>query len=193
MKYIIVLSLLALVVTSLMSYAANRKTERQQYQTIKWMDGFEIRFYPKAVMATVKSDGDSYMSNSNNDFRALAGYIFGGNKSSAKIAMTAPVHIEKDSGFNKMSFVMPSSYKMGDLPTPQNQNIELHYGGEGYFAALKFGGFASEHKIRKHIDELKAMLHKASYETIGNISYLGYNAPWELIGRENEVIVQVKY
>lgn len=178
---------------SVITYAASRKVERQKYRLVKTMDGIEIRFYPKAIMATVKSKGDSYIGNSNNHFRTLAGYIFGGNKTSEKISMTAPVHMERDSSGNTMSFVMPSQYDMNKLPQPNNGDVNLHYSQEGYYAVLKFGGFANEHKIQRKIDELKSTIEKLGFKTLSGYSYLGYNAPWDIIGRENEIIVQIAY
>jgi hypothetical protein len=178
---------------SVITYAANRKVERQKYRLEKSMYGIEIRFYPKAIMATVTSRGESYMGNSNNHFRTLAGYIFGSNKSSEKISMTAPVHMDKDSSGNKMSFVMPSNYSMDKLPQPSDSLVNLHYSQEGYYAVLKFGGFANEHKIQKKIDELKSTLDRLDFKTLSGYSYLGYNAPWDIIGRENEIIVQIAY
>jgi hypothetical protein len=144
-------------------------------------------------MATVTSRGDSYMGNSNNHFRTLAGYIFGGNKTSEKISMTAPVHMERDSSGNTMSFVMPSQYDMNKLPQPNSGDVNLHYSQEGYYAVLKFGGFANEHKIQRKIDELKSTIEKLGFKTLSGYSYLGYNAPWDIIGRENEIIVQIAY
>ena len=181
------------IVYSAVTYDANRKVERQKYRLVKSANGFEIRFYPKAIMATVTSKGDSYMGHSNSHFRTLAGYIFGGNKSSQKISMTAPVHMETDSSMNRMSFVMPSGYNLDKLPAPNDSLVNLHYSQEGYYAVLKFGGFANEHKIDKKIEELQKSLSTLGYRTIGSYSYLGYNAPWDIIGRENEIIVQIQY
>lgn len=185
--------ILLFVVYSTITYAANRKVERQKYRLVKTMYGIDIRFYPKAIMATVTSKGESYMGNSNNHFRTLAGYIFGSNKSTEKISMTAPVHMDKDSSGNKMSFVMPSEYSMDQLPHPSDSLVNLHYSKEGYYAVLKFGGFANEHKIQKKIDELKYTIDKLGLKTLSGYSYLGYNAPWDIIGRENEIIVQIDY
>jgi hypothetical protein len=196
MNTIKVLSItLALIIIcySLVTYAANKKVERQKYKLVKSIDNIEIRFYPKAVMATVISSNYSYTGNSSNSFRTLAGYIFGGNKSSEKISMTAPVHMELDTAGNSMSFVMPSEYNMSLLPKPNDANINLHYSQEGYYAVLKFGGFANEHKIENKIKELKSAIDKLGYKTIGTYSYLGYNAPWDIIGRENEITVQIAY
>jgi len=193
MSIITIVVILFLTLFFYMSYAANRKVERQTYDLIKTEDGFEIRFYPKAIMATVSKPRQGEERGANQNFRTLAGYIFGGNKTEKKIAMTAPVYMERDTNDNKMSFVLPSGYKMADLPDPNDTSIKLHYSDEGYYAALLFAGFAGEHKIMRKEAELKELLHKKGYEVAGAFNYLGYNAPWDIINRENEIIVKIKY
>jgi hypothetical protein len=192
-KIAIIILLVLFICFAAMTYAANKKVERQKYRTIKTMDDIEIRYYPKAIMATVSTKGDSYMGNSSNNFRRLAGYIFGGNQSSQNIAMTAPVHIEKDSTESRMSFVMPADYDMDKLPVPADGSVALHYSKEGYYAAIKFGGFSNEEKILRNKEKLKEALTTLGYKTQGAYTYLGYNAPWDVVGRENEIIVEIAY
>ena len=192
MKIIIsVITVLLLII--LMSFKFLNKTERQKYELIEKRVGFEIRFYPKSIMATVESSSKEFMQESNSNFRKLANYIFGGNKSSNQIAMTAPVHMNKNDKGSSMSFVMPSNYKMEDLPQPLNNEIKLHYSDEGYYAVVKFGGYANSKDIRKKEAELLEFLQKAGIESIGDFSYLGYNAPWDFINRENEVLIKIKF
>jgi SOUL heme-binding protein len=193
MPGVVIIIFILFILFTYMSYASNKKVERQHFDVVKKEDGFEIRFYPKAIMATVSTPRQGEEPGARQNFRTLAGYIFGGNKAQKKIAMTAPVYMERDTNANKMSFVLPSGYKMTDLPDPNDTNIKLHYSDEGYYAALLFGGFASESKIKRKEAELKELLHKKGYEVAGAFSYLGYNAPWEIISRENEIIVKVKY
>ena len=195
MKTIFLIPLVLAVIVTVVAYAAhaaNSKTERQPYKVIKQAPGFEVRFYPAAIMATVRS-AEHKGSNRNNNFRRLAGYIFGGNNKSQKIAMTAPVYMEQDGAANKMSFVLPAGYKMEDLPTPADSAVTLSHTEDGYYAALRFGGFASDKKIARKQEALKNLLKDNGYETIGNYKYLGYNAPWDVVNRENDVIVRIKY
>ena len=190
---VVIIIFISFILFTYMAYAANKKVERQHFDVVKKEDGFEIRFYPKAIMATVSKPRQGEERGANQNFRTLAGYIFGGNKAEKKIAMTAPVHMERDSNSNKMSFVLPSGYKMSDLPDPNDTSIKLHYSDEGYYAALQFGGFAGESKIKKKEAELKELLHKKGYEVAGTFNYLGYNAPWDIINRENDIIVKINY
>lgn len=194
LKLILGITIVFVVVCSV-KYVSAKGVERQKYQLIESVNGIEIRYYPKAIMATVtdKTAHSSYMQGSNGMFRRLAGYIFGGNKESVKIAMTAPVHIVQDTTESKMSFVMPASANMDKLPQPDDAGVNIHYSKEGYYAAIKFGGYASDAKINKKIAQLKKALSTLGYTTMGKYSYLGYNAPWDVINRENEVIVEIQY
>ena len=192
-KVLILVIMVLLSCYAAVTYAANKRVERQKYRVVKPGNGMEIRYYPKAIMATVTTRGEGYMGSSNSNFRTLAGYIFGGNRSAQKIAMTAPVHMEQKDAERKMSFVMPFDYAMDKLPVPSDSNIDIHYSKEGYFAVLKFGGYANEQKIQRKIVQLKDTLLAGGYKVKGAYSYLGYNAPWDVVGRENEVIVEIDY
>ena len=184
-----IILIIIFILIIIMSYTLKQKTERQNYRLVKTIQEIEIRFYPKAIMATVNSPSETYTGNSNNNFSKLAGYIFGGNQASNKISMTAPVHIES----SNMSFVMPANYKMEQLPKPNDESIKLHYSEEGYFAAIKFGGYANEKTIVKKEDELKRKLKELGILHNNKFVLLGYNAPWDVINRENEVLVKVEY
>ncbi len=192
-KVVVIVSISVLILYSALTYAANSKVERQKYRLVKTINDVEIRFYPKVIMASVASGEATYMGNSNNHFRTLAGYIFGGNKKDEKIAMTAPVHMAQNDKGSEMSFVMPGVYDMDKLPQPKDSLVKLHYSVEGYFAALKFGVYANENKVNRKIEELKTALAEMGYTTIGSYTYLGYNAPWDVINRENEIIVQIEF
>ena len=188
-----IILIIIFILIIIMSYTLKQKTERQNYRLVKTMQEIEIRFYPKAIMATVNSPSESYTGNSNNNFSKLAGYIFGGNQASNKISMTAPVHMERNNESSNMSFVMPANYKMEQLPKPNDESIKLHYSEEGYFAAIKFGGYANEKTIVKKEDELKRKLKELGILHNNKFVLLGYNAPWDVINRENEVLVKVEY
>jgi len=196
MKSILVMTLGAVLISGYPQtkiHLMGNKTEEQPYRVVQKRDKFEIRFYPEALLAKVKSGEKSYRSSSSNQFRKLAGFIFGGNAESRQIAMTAPVHMEKTASGSAMHFVMPKAYSMETLPRPLDDGIEVYRSGAGYFAAYSFSGFAGEEKILRAEEELRVLLQDSGIKTIGNFRYLGYNAPYELFNRRNEVIVAVDY
>ena len=126
-------------------------------------------------------------------FRKIAGYIFGNNESSTKIAMTAPVHMDISEKGSSMSFVMPSEYTLEKLPRPVDARVELHESPAVYMAAIEFGGYASEQKIKLYTTQILQALTSKGIKTTGNPTYLGYNAPYEFIGRKNEIIVAIEW
>jgi hypothetical protein len=169
------------------------KTEEQKYRVIKAEKEFEIRFYPSTNIAMVYSDADSYKDLSGSGFRKLAGYIFGGNESDTKISMTSPVHMDINNAKSSMSFVMPSSYNKEDLPKPDDSSVILETTRDEYVAALRFSGYASDSDIRINTEKLRKLLDENKISYYGNFRYLGYDSPFRITGRRNEIIVSVKW
>jgi hypothetical protein len=60
-------------------------------------------------------------------------------------------------------------------------------------AAIEFSGYANDQKIKQYADQLSQTLTKNGIKTIGNPTYLGYNAPYEIIGRKNEVVIAIEW
>jgi hypothetical protein len=169
---------------------ANR-SETQVYSVVKKEDEFEIRYYPAATMARVSSSLRSYRELGSFGFSKLAKYIFGGNKDNKQIAMTSPVHMAITDSGSTMSFVMPAQYTMEALPVPISSDVILIPSPAEYVAVKRFGGFASNDRIQKEIELLKGMLEKHRIVYEGNFRFLGYNPPFQLIGRRNEVVVSI--
>ncbi|MFN5376100.1 MAG: SOUL family heme-binding protein, partial [Chitinophagaceae bacterium] len=124
-KMIIALGVIILILVVFQSFmvASTNNTEKQAYKVIKKEEGFEIRYYPPATFATIQSSAKNYRELSGNGFRKIAGYIFGNNESSSKIAMTTPVHMDISNEGSSMSFVMPSKYDINNLPRPNDANV----------------------------------------------------------------------
>ena len=189
---LIVVSVILIAFQSFMVISTNR-TEKQAYKVIKKEDEFEIRYYPPATFATIQSSAKNYRELSGNGFRKIAGYIFGNNESSSKIAMTTPVHMDINDEGSSMSFVMPSAYDINNLPRPNDVNVKLHQTPDEYVAAIAFGGFANDASIKKYAAELEKALGNKGIKSIGHFRYLGYNPPYQLVGRKNEIIVTVEW
>jgi hypothetical protein len=169
------------------------KTESQAYKLIKNEKGFEIRFYPSVKLAQITSTAHSYRELSSPGFRKLAGYIFGGNEDNTKIAMTSPVHMDINDSVSTMSFVLPAEYQNKSLPQPNDASIKISNTLEEYAAVLHFGGFANDASIKANTLKLKKMLDRKGINSIGNFRYLGYNPPYQLISRKNEIIVRIEF
>jgi len=167
--------------------------ETQKYRVVKKEDGFEIRFYPKATFATIRTNGTNYKQVASSGFRKLAGYIFGGNDQNKSIAMTAPVRMEMSEKGSAMSFVMPEKYDMATLPKPKDATVEIKQSEDVYAAVIAFGGYANDEKINDHTQKLVALLHKKNIKIIGGFNFLGYNAPYDFIGRKNEISIPIEW
>lgn len=196
MKTILIVTVVAIILIGIFqSFAlmSANKTEEQAYSVVRKEKDFEIRFYPSATIATIQSNAKTYKELSGPGFRALAGYIFGGNESGAKIAMTAPVHMDINDSVSSMSFVMPSSYSEENLPKPNNPGVNIHRTSDEYVAVIRFGGFASDKDVQNYSAKLRGILEEKGISTYGNYRYLGYNPPFQLIDRRNEIIVSVNW
>ncbi|WP_167616800.1 SOUL family heme-binding protein [Maribellus sediminis] len=178
------------LVTSLHN-KSHAETEIQPYETLYQSGNFEIRFYPQAILASVVMN-ENLDKSRNSGFRVLAGYIFGGNEENQKIAMTAPVRMSNTADSSTMSFVLPSEMNFNQLPEPLNKDIVLHRSEPAYAAVVRFGGYTSNREIEIHRKELIAALEKLGISHKGNFEYLGYNAPYDVFDRRNEVWVELK-
>lgn len=194
MKYVIlILALLALIFTAAQAYVLNdlKKTEEQSYSVVWKNDQIEARFYPEAVLATVTSPATTYRSSSNRNFRVLAGYIFGGNEENQSIPMTSPVHMSFENGTSEMSFVMPSSMNLETLPKPNTEGIIFSKSKEMYAVAIRFSGWADDEKIKNHTNKLLRALDVLGIEPKSSPWFMGYNPPYQVVNRRNEVAVEI--
>lgn len=190
----IILIVIAIFTTLLLTsqiYFKMAKTETQPYKIIKVEKDFEIRLYPSATMASVSMDAKTYKELSSSGFRKLASFIFGGNQSKENIAMTTPVHMDINDSLSSMSFVMPANYTKDNLPKPNDSTITIKTTTEEYVGAIRFGGYANDDEIKTQAAKLESALKTRGIEYYGNFRFLGYNAPYQFLGRKNEIIVSV--
>ncbi len=186
--------------------------EEPGFELIEQVDAFELRDYNPYIIAEVLVSGDLDDASSKG-FKLIAGYIFGDNQSktggeekirmtapvtieaaSEKISMTAPVTMEETEGQWRMFFVMPSSYTMETLPTPNNDEVRLKEIAGKKMAVIRFSGFTGEEKIAKKTKALNAWMESKSIKAIGNPEIARYNPPWTLpFLRRNEVMIEFQY
>ena len=169
------------------------KTEKQKFRVVFKDNELEIRFYPSATMATIYSEANNYKGVANNGFRKLARYIFGGNQENKGISMTAPVRMNMSDRGSEMSFVMPSKYDQSTLPKPNDASIHIHQSTPQYAAVIQFSGYANDEKIASYKSKLLAILNARNIKVIGEYNFLGYNAPYQFVGRTNEITMPVEW
>lgn len=187
-------SLIALVVFGIAFMVVAFKTsdiETPAYTVLHRINEVEIRQYPNMVVAKTALTSSSFEEAGSQGFRSIANYIFGGNEQNQKIAMTAPVVMNMGDSAS-MYFVMPSAYKKDALPKPAASNVRIEEEGSKTLAVLRYGGFSSDEKIKSHCDRLGKTLTEQGIQTKGSYMYMGYNAPWDVVNRRNEVAIEVE-
>jgi hypothetical protein len=192
---IIILAVIILITLLLQSFTimSTNKTEEQKYSLVRKYNDFEIRFYPSATIATISSNAKTYRDLSGPGFQKLAGYIFGGNEANTKISMTTPVQMDINDSVSTMSFVMPSAYTKENLPKPNDPNVQIQNTADEYVAVIRFGGYASDKDLKFYSEKLQNLLKENGIACFGNYRFLGYNPPFQFIGRRNEIVVAVDW
>ena len=165
--------------------------ETPKYKVLKKYPRFELRQYESMMLATTNLGIASYDDKASEGFRTIASYIFGKNKSNEKIAMTAPVIYHADS-ISTLSFVVPRSKTEESMPVPIDSNLTLVVQAPKLLAVLDFGGFINNEKLAARMAELKKAVLKEGFQIKGKGYFFGYNPPWQLIGRKNEVAFELE-
>ncbi len=207
MKY----ALLGLIFASLLIANRAMATEQPSYTASQQSGPIEVRQYGAMVAAEVSVAGDRETASSAG-FRALAGYIFGGNSGKKSIAMTAPVVQAPSqnqakgqsiamtapvmqSGDGKewtVRFIMPKAMTMQNLPTPNNPQVKLVPLKPASFAAIRFSGSAREADIQRQTKLLQDYMTARSLKAAGPASLARYDPPWTpSMMRRNEIMIPI--
>ena len=171
-------------------------TKRQEYKVLQTYSDFEVREYLPCVLAQVKVSAN-YESAASMAFASLFRYISKGNKSSEKIAMTAPV-IAAQSGLKTeendwyVSFVMPSGSKFAHLPHPNDPLVSLKELDKQTCIALSFRGRATLDVIKKRIDQLRSAAKRENIALSGETRIARFDAPVKPgFMHYNEIVIPV--
>ena len=181
--------------------------EEPQYTVIETGDDFEIRQYEPYIVAEVTVDG-SLRRSGNSAFRILAGYIFGENRSSTRMNMTAPVEsrstsermnmtapvesVDNGDGSYVYGFVMESRYTMDTLPMPIDERIRIREVPARTMVVRSFTGMWTDGNYERHESELLDIVRVRDMQIVGNPVFARYDGPMTpFFMRRNEVMVQV--
>tara|TARA_B110000459_G_scaffold26041_1_gene25319 strand:+ start:12903 stop:13496 length:594 start_codon:yes stop_codon:yes gene_type:complete len=193
MKFLaIITSVLFLVVIVVQGFAmkSSRNIESYPYKVVKKFESFEIRNYEASLFTSVKLNTNIYEEASGKGFQKLAGYIFGGNETNEEISMTSPVAMSLEDTMTMM-FLVPKGYNKENLPKPNSSEIEFTEMPARTVAAITFSGWANSDKIEEHKLKLIKALDAEGIAYTDVFYFLGYNSPFEMVGRRNEVIVEL--
>jgi len=184
--------------------------ESPAYQVVKRDGPFEVRRYEGYLRAVVHVVASSYGQAANAGFNPLADYIFGNNRASDRIAMTAPVIAGRASGERiamtapvtatrsdedyLVSFTMPSGYSMEDLPLPNNPRVILEPVAPYTVATVKFSGYMSDKGNAKAQAQLEEWMRAQGLTAAGEPVSAQYDAPWKPgFARHNEIMIPVPW
>lgn len=181
---------LAFIIVQLFAMSGQKNIETYPYVVTKKYSTFEIRRYEASLFTTVKLPMKAYKEASSKGFSILASYIFGGNERNEKIAMTSPVVMSLEDSMTMM-FMLPKENKKETLPQPNQPQIEFREEPAKTVAAITFGGWANDEKIEKYKAQLQAALEAEGIPYTNRFYFLGYNPPYEVLNRKNEVMVEL--
>lgn len=179
-----------------------------EFEVLRHDGSFELRRYEGFLTANVSVSAAGYGYATNAGFNPLADYIFGNNRQSSRIAMTAPVSASHAEGQKIamtapvtaarlddqyiVSFTMPSQYSMDDLPAPNNPMVTIESIDPRVVAAVRYSGYFSEQGFAKATDSLTKWMTEQRLKPIGEPVSAQYDAPWKPgFVRHNEVLVAV--
>jgi hypothetical protein len=185
---------------------ARAATEQPAYTVLQRDGAVELRRYGPRLAAETTVRGDE-VSARNKGFRAIAAYIFGGNKGKTSIAMTAPVAQAKAEtiamtapvaqapaadGSWRVQFFMPAKYTRATLPTPSNPEVRIVELPGEQFAVLRFSGLAGRTVVAARTKELTDKAAAMGWKITGPVVVWFYDPPWTLPPmRRNEVAFPV--
>ncbi len=173
-------------------------TETPAYRVEQVVNGAEVRAYGPSVVAEVTVAG-SRSGAANAGFRVLAGYIFGGNDDSAKIAMTTPVAQVPDTAATSggkewtIRFTMPAQWSLDRLPAARDSRIRMIETPPRRMLVVTFSGRPTDAALAEASDRLHAAARAAGLQTTGVPEYMFYDAPFTLPwNRRNEVALALR-
>jgi effector-binding domain-containing protein len=168
--------------------------ETPKYSVIAADKKFELRKYFPYITSNVDLNSTDHASAGSSGFSYLAGYIFGNNVKNQKIAMTAPVMTTKTNKDKfRVSFVIPSSFSMKTLPTPNQKEIDFKEISGMTAGVISFSGYTSEKKINKKIEELTKWMSDNGHTPVSEPIIARYNPPWTPgLFRKNEILIPYK-
>ena len=195
--------------------------EEPTFEVVRKEGAMEIRKYAPFIVAQTWLQGDMDEASSRG-FRLIADYIFGNNvavgeRTAAKIAMTAPVTMAPEAASQKIAmtapvtmapqaaasapgasqrwrvhFVMPRQYTLATLPKPNNQEVQLEEVPAKWFAVLRYSGMNTNARVQQRNEEALAWVLAQKLTPLGPPQLARYDPPWTLPPfRRNEVLVEI--
>lgn len=180
--------------------------EEAAYTVVKKEDAFEVRDYSPHILAETIVQGDLEEAG-NKAFDRLFQYISGNNRSRVEVPMTAPVSQQRKGEKIKMtapvgqrgvgerwavSFMMPASYTLENIPEPLDPRVTVRQVPARRVAAVRYSGFWNEKGYLQHKAELEAWIDSIGLGIAGDPIWARYDPPFmPWFWRRNEVLIPV--
>jgi len=152
-------------------------TDEPRYALEQKIGDLEIRRYEPRVEAHARIDTVDFDAARERGFRRLASYIFRGNATHEKLAMTAPVTIAQRGATHTIAFVMPPRRTLSSLPQPSSPHIDLVEVPVRRFAVLRYRGKYTAENFEKHAAELRKLTSEAGLTARGLPLFAGFDPP----------------
>lgn len=182
--------------------------EEPRFERLSIHAVYELRRYAPTLVAETEVQGVEFGAAANEGFRRLAGYIFGGNTTRGKIAMTAPVaqrpagqkiamtapvgQRAAESGY-VVSFTMPAGYTLATLPVPDDPRVRLRAVPAHCAAVHAYSGTWNEQRYAELLAELRAAAREAGLAEQGEATLARFDPPWKpWFLRRNEIQLPVR-
>lgn len=181
-------------------------TEEPRFEVVDRIGEVEIRRYAPRLAAETTVAAAEEAAARNEGFRRLAGYIFGANRSAARIAMTAPVAqsseriamtapvVQEAAGEGRWTirFFMPAQYTRETLPEPEDRRVAIMEVPGATMAVLRYAGVPTGAATAARRAALLAALREGPWQAAGEPEDWFYDPPWTLPPlRRNEAVVAV--
>jgi hypothetical protein len=202
----LVVSSLVLAGEGVMAQAV--EVEQPTFEVVGVVGPIQIRQYGSRLAAeTDMGPGSGIEAEQEAAFMTLAAFIFGQNRESSQVAMTAPVFVTKATApiamtapvamepgerGQVMRFFMPAAYTLETLPRPGDNRVRIVTVPAQTLAVLRFSGEADDEQVAARTAELLAALSGSNWEPAGEPGFFGYDPPMTPPEqRRNEVFVEV--
>ncbi len=183
-------------------------TEEPPFTVLDRSGDIEVRQYGARVAAETTVENAEVQARSEG-FRRLAGYIFGGNAGSARIAMTAPVAQKDakgevlamtapvaqrpDGAGSTIRFFLPAGLTADAAPRPLDPRVRILEVPAQTVAVLRFSGSTEPEAVAVRKAALLAGLSAMPWTASGAAFAWFYDPPWTLPPlRRNEAVVVVR-
>ncbi len=181
-------------------------TEHTKYTVFLTENEFEIRDYESHILAESIVDGD-FDDAGERAFNRLFWFISGDNlpcekqaramplslrSKSEKIKMTSPVILHDGDGSWTVSFMMPTSYSLENLPQPADYGITVREVPARRMAIVRYSSCWSLKSYLKNRLTLENWIEKVGLITLGDPVWARYSEPYTpWFWRRNEVMIPI--